>query len=53
MEKMNKALKILRTVDEYLEEHGSITLLQWNAFLLKATEEDAYVILKVKGDEKI
>ncbi|GAH46505.1 unnamed protein product [marine sediment metagenome] len=46
---MNRALKILRRVDKYLEEHGSITLLQWNAFLLQATEEDAYAILKVKG----
>jgi len=49
---MNRALKILRKVDKYLEEHGSITLLQWNAFLLQhAMDEDAWIAEKVKGGE--
>jgi len=50
---MNRALNLLRKIDEYLEKHKSITLLQWNAFLLQhAMEEDAWITEKVKGGKK-
>ena len=48
---MSRALKILKTVDTFLEKHKLITLLEWNAILLKASEEDANIIEKVKGGE--